>query len=266
MSIQNYKALDIESLGKPIHIIREKIESLISSSCGNLTYEFQGWIKSHHIQVNIKQVTLYNFTSHDMEKSSTSTFQHCSGGQVFISSDKQLLIKLADCFYAARIDRSPDLISNSDIRLQERIGRKIANLFAPDEMWSESDFESTTGTGICAELQISIKDQQGSIFVWLDENLVSTLTKQLKLQNTEPLYEPFCHSLTTTPVKLNVLLSKKELPLSDLISLQPNDVLPIELLSNVPVSIGDEHLFNGRVAEKEGQLVLIINQDKESLQ
>ena len=96
--------------------------------------------------------------------------------------------------------------------------------------------------------------------------MVNTLTKQLKLQNSEPLYEPFCQSLTSTPVKLNVLLSKKELPLSDLISLQPNDVLPIELLSNVPVSIGDEHLFNGRVAEKEGQLVLIINQDKESLQ
>ena len=52
--------------------------------------------------------------------------------------------------------------------------------------------------------------------------------------------------------------------LSDVVGLQPDDILPIELLNTVPVSISNQTLFSGRVAEQDGQLVLIFNPDKES--
>ncbi|MGU3841203.1 FliM/FliN family flagellar motor switch protein, partial [Vibrio diabolicus] len=93
--------------------------------------------------------------------------------------------------------------------------------------------------------------------------LIQTLIEQLELQPDTDLYQPFCRSLEATPVRLNVVLSKKKMPLSDVVGLQPNDILPIELLNTVPVSIGNQSLFTGRIAEQDGQLVLIFNPDKE---
>ncbi|TOB15026.1 flagellar motor switch protein FliM, partial [Vibrio parahaemolyticus] len=40
-SISDIKPLDVELLGKPIHIIRDKLENLISESCSSLTNELQ---------------------------------------------------------------------------------------------------------------------------------------------------------------------------------------------------------------------------------
>ncbi|KLN66217.1 MULTISPECIES: FliM/FliN family flagellar motor switch protein [Vibrio] len=265
MFIPDYQALNIESLGKPIHVIRERLESLMSSSCNNLTCELQSWLKSSLVHACIKQVSLHTMTANEMDKATTSTFQHDGGGKVYINGDKATLIKLADSFYDAKMKRTSEVLSNSDLRLQERLGRQMTSWLAPQQMWSSCEFEPAQGNGLWAKIEISLPEHQGMVHLKLDEKLVTTLTEQLNLQANDAMSEPFCRSLTSTPVKLNVLLSKKELPLSEIISLQPNDVLPIELLSTVPVSIGDEHLFNGRVAEKDGQLVLIINHDKESL-
>ena len=264
ISIPDYQPLSIESLGKPIHVIRDKLDDLISTSCNGLTYELQNWLKTHHAEANINLVSLHTFTPSEMDKSFISTFRHHGGGRVFIHTDSQTLIKLADSFYDAKMERSHTSLNNSDLRLQEKIGRLIINWLAPEEMWSDCEFEPAQGTGLYATIDVNLNDHQGTIHVKLDELLVATLTEQLDLQPKESMYEPFCQSLASTPVKLNVLLSKKTMPLSELISLQPNDVLPIELLSSAPVSIGQEHLFSGRVAENDGQLVLILNQDKES--
>ncbi|EGA65722.1 FliM/FliN family flagellar motor switch protein [Vibrio brasiliensis] len=265
MSIPNYQPLNVESLGKPIHVIRDKLESLISSSCNNLTFQLQSWLKSCRIETSVNAVSLHSFSNNEMEKNATSTFQHNAGGKVFVHCDKATLIKLADCFYGASIDRAEQNLSNSDLRLQDRIGQQVTQWLAPQEMWANGEFELAFGTGLYVKIDIQLDDHCGSLHIKLDEQLVNTLTEQLDLQPNESLYDSFCQSLAATPVKLNVLLSQKRMPLSDLLSLQANDILPIELLSTVPVSIGDQHLFNGSVAEKEGQLVLIINHDKEPL-
>lgn len=264
-SIPNYQPLSVESLGKPIHVIRDKLEELISSSCNNLTFQLQSWLKSNQIDTHLSAVSLHCFANNEMENSTTSTLKHDAGGKVFVHCDKATLIKLADSFYGAHVDRTEATLSNSDLRLQDRIGQLITQWLAPKEMWTAAEFELTLGTGLYAKIDIQLNDHHGSLHIKLDEQLVKTLTEQLDLQPNDTLYDSFCHSLKATPVRLNVLLSQKRMPLSELLSLKANDILPIELLSNAPVSIGDQHLFNGRVAEKEGQLVLIINHDKEPL-
>jgi len=261
-----YLTLNVESLGKPIHVVRDKLEHIISSSCSSLTNELQTWLKSSQASAELEQVSIHTITPSELDQATTCTLQHEAGGKVYISSDSALLIKLADSFYDAKIDRTTEVLSHSDLRLQERLGQLITSWLAPEEMWECREFESNHGTSLWAKITINLPEQKGSIHIKLDERFIDILTNQLDLQSNDSMYSPFCRSLTNTPVKLNVLLSKKDMPLSDLIALKPDDVLPIELLSTVPVSIGDKHLFNGRVAEKEGQLVLIINQDKETRQ
>ena len=42
-----------------------------------------------------------------------------------------------------------------------------------------------------------------------------------------------------------------------------DDILPIELMTQVPVSIGAVTLFSGRVTEQNGQLAVLIKNTKE---
>ena len=262
--ISDIKLLDVELLGKPIHIIREKLEILISESCSGLTNELQNWLSTNKIEATLVAVDLHRFSPTLLDKDQTSTFEHSDGGMAYIHSDTQSLIKLADRFYGASTERSSTTLTASDIRLQERIGRIIINWLAPEEMWSACEYETPRGIGLHAELAIAFDDFQGSIHLKLDSTMIQTLIEQLQLHNNADLYQPFCRSLESTPVRLNVVLSKKTMALSDVIGLQPDDILPIELLNTVPVSIGNQTLFSGRIAEQDGQLVLIFHPGKES--
>ncbi|EKK7178793.1 FliM/FliN family flagellar motor switch protein [Vibrio alginolyticus] len=261
--ISDSQLLDVELLGKPIHIIREKLDNLISESCSNLTTELQNWLSTGKVEASLTSVDLHRFTSVEMDKEQTSTYQHQEGGMVFIHGNPHTLIKLADRFYGASAERSAATLTASDLRLQERISRIIIGWLAPGEMWDTGEYETPRGIGINVQLNIAFDDHQGSIHLKLDGHLIQTLIEQLELQPDTDLFQPFCRSLETAPVRLNVVLSKKKMPLSDVVGLQPNDILPIELLNTVPVSIGNQSLFTGRIAEQDGQLVLIFNPDKE---
>ncbi|WP_330471901.1 FliM/FliN family flagellar motor switch protein [Vibrio harveyi] len=262
--ISDINLLDVELLGKPIHIIREKLEILISESCSSLTNELQNWLSSNKVEASLVSVELHRFSPTLLDKDQTSTYQHQDEGMVYVHGDSQTLIKLADRFYGATTERSSTSLTASDLRLQERISRIITNWLAPQEMWQLCEYETPRGIGLHAELSIAFEDYQGTIHLKLDSAMIQTLIEQLEMHSDADLYHPFCRSLESTPVRLNVVLSKKTMALSDVVGLQPNDILPIELLNTVPISIGPQTLFTGRVAEQDGQLVLIFNPDKES--
>ncbi|WP_447472467.1 FliM/FliN family flagellar motor switch protein [Vibrio harveyi] len=262
--ISDINLLDVELLGKPIHIIREKLEILISESCSSLTNELQNWLSSNKVEASLVSVELHRFSPTLLDKDQTSTYQHQDEGMVYVHGDSQTLIKLADRFYGATTERSSTSLTASDLRLQERISRIITNWLAPQEMWQLCEYETPRGIGLHAELSIAFEDYQGTIHLKLDSAMIQTLIEQLEMHSDADLYQPFCRSLESTPVRLNVVLSKKNMALSDVVGLQPNDILPIELLNTVPISIGPQTLFTGRVAEQDGQLVLIFNPDKES--
>ena len=262
--ISDINFLDVELLGKPIHIIREKLEILISESCSSLTNELQNWLSSNKVEASLTSVELHRFSPTLLNMDQTSTYQHQDEGMVYVHGDSQTLIKLADRFYGATTERSSTSLTASDLRLQERISRIITNWLAPQEMWQLCEYETPRGIGLHAELSIAFEDYQGTIHLKLDSAMIQTLIEQLEMHSDADLYQPFCRSLESTPIRLNVVLSKKTMALSDVVGLQPNDILPIELLNTVPISIGPQTLFTGRVAEQDGQLVLIFNPDKES--
>ncbi|WP_428773755.1 FliM/FliN family flagellar motor switch protein [Vibrio sp.] len=256
--------LNVELLGKPIHIIRDKLHELLAASSHTLTNELQNWLGSQQVAVKLATLELHNLDSNSLDKSLTSCFRHQQQGLLYLQCDSAMLIKLADRFYGASIEREDCDITSSDLRLQRRMAKLLAQCIAPEEMWQSCEFEFSQGVGLYATLQLQLADQQASLALALDSQLVNTLINELELTPPADLAERFQRSLTSTPVRLNALLSRKTLPLSQVLSLQPNDIIPIEMLASVPVSIGNQRLFNGRVAEQDDQLVLIINSDKES--
>ncbi|SDG90244.1 Type III flagellar switch regulator (C-ring) FliN C-term [Vibrio xiamenensis] len=258
------QALNVELLGKPINVIREKLEAIMMDMCHGLTHELQTWLKTDQVNVTLQQINLHMLSPNELAKNKTSTLRHKAGGRVYVYTDSALLLKLSDRFYGAALDRSDVPLTSSDFRFQERIGKHISAWIAPETMWQITHFEPSHGVGIKAVLGVMLHDMDYQFHIELDSVLVHTLIEELELQPRKDLGKIFHKSLSATPVKLNVLLSKKTLALSDVLALRPNDILPIELLARAPVSIGSQHLFSGRVADQDGQLVLIFNDDKDS--
>ncbi|MDW1712925.1 flagellar motor switch protein FliM, partial [Vibrio sp. Vb2865] len=86
-SISDIKPLDVELLGKPIHIIRDKLENLISESCSSLTNELQNWLSTNKVEASLTSVDLHRFSPAMMDKDQTSTHKHQEGGMVFVHGD-----------------------------------------------------------------------------------------------------------------------------------------------------------------------------------
>lgn len=264
-AIPDVKKLNVELLGKPIHVIREKLETIITESCHGLSSELQNWLSTHHIDAEISQVELHALKPSDIDRATVTQFCHQSGGSLFVDMNNELLIKLADRFYGANMERSHSVITSSDLRLQQRIGKIITHWIAPGAMWQNGEGDTSSGVGLRADITLHYRDHSATLNLIFDPLLVQTLINQLDIQPNQQLAVQFHRSLQQTPVRLTALLSKKTMPLSDVLKLAPNDILPIDLLTSVPVSIGGERLFSGRIAEQDEQLVLILNQDKESL-
>ncbi|MDD1781886.1 FliM/FliN family flagellar motor switch protein [Enterovibrio sp. ZSDZ35] len=255
------QAVDLELLGKPIHTIRDNLESIIHASCLTLSNALQSWLKSSLVEVTLNGVNLHTFQNGNIEKNNVTTLRHIGGGTAYLNIDPALLVALADRFYGASIERSEPILTSSDLRLQERVAKLVSQWIAPEEMWTFSPYEFANGMGLNADFTIQFGKKTGRLSLILEGKLIHSLIEQLGLERPTHLGDAFNEKLAATPVKLNVLLSRKTLPLSDVLSLSPNDILPIELLNTVPVSIGGEQLFTGRVAEQDGQLVLILNHD-----
>ncbi|AUI88781.1 flagellar motor switch protein FliM [Vibrio azureus] len=262
--ISEVKTLDVELLGKPIHIIRDKLEKMILDSCSTLTNELQRWVQKNSLDVELNSVSIQKLHHDAVNKEHFSTFAHQLGGLVNVYFEPNTLLRLADCFYDNTNERPSSHVTTSDVRIQERIGRLVLSFLAPQEMWQSGLYESAQEIGIEITLVIRIDNNKGLFKVTLSNALIQTLLKQLSLSTEHDLSEPFCHALQGTPIRLNVTLAKKQMILSDVINLKPDDIIPIELFNSAPVHIGHHSLFTGHVADQNGQLVLILNPDKES--
>ena len=262
-SPEKIQALNVELLGKPIHTIRNKLEEIITPACNSLCLELQSWLKTELITVEVAEVALTDLPHPQMSAESTAVLKHHSSGLLYVNIPAPELMQLADQFYNTDIERSNPTLTNSDLRLLDRIARSSALWVSPKETWDRWDFEVISGIGICARLTIKVRDKSMQLAITLDTALIQTLIDQLELTTNPHMASDFHHTLHRTPVKLNVQLSKTILPLSQVLELKPDDILPIDLLNHAPVHIGKEKLFTGRVAEREGQLVVILNDDKE---
>lgn len=262
---QAYPVLDVELLGKPIHKIRDDLTRLLNQSVPDITLHIQHWARVSDFSLEFKSISTVRCCETAPDYYS-SIFCHQQQGLLRLSMTQSLLMALSDRFYGADIARKAEGIpslSSSDKRLQQRIGHLFAKVIAPEDMWRQTESQLAPGAGLQAQYTVSFGDHQGELWLELDATLIQTLLQELAPAHTQPIQPRFHTALTQTPVHLTAVLSRKTMPLDQVLSLKPDDILPIELLNQVPVTIGHEQLFNGRIAEQNGQLVLILQDSKE---
>ncbi|OLQ79147.1 hypothetical protein BIT28_02070 [Photobacterium proteolyticum] len=257
--------LNVELLGKPIHSIRDELNTILDQASSSLCLKLQRWISSVDISLEYKGIELHK-CNNQPHAHMASTFSHQHQGLLRASIAQNILLNLSDHFYAAAIHRQVDAactVTSSDSRLQQRMGQLVASYIAPENMWQSTEASFSDEIGLQATFIIKHGNTSGELLIELDAILIQTLIDELVVDSQEPIQAKFADALSRTPVKMNAVLCRKKMPLDQVLNLQPNDIINIDLLSNVPVSIGQEHLFNGRVAEQNNQLVLILKDLKD---
>ncbi|MDO6705481.1 FliM/FliN family flagellar motor switch protein [Photobacterium sp. 1_MG-2023] len=262
-SAQQFPKLNVEHLGRPIHVIRESLQKAFSQADSSITQDLQRWVKDKNLSFRLSDIQLASRqpTEHTEH---TSVIRHPSGGLIQAQLDVSMLLSLSDKFYNADIDRS-DLanaaskLTASDLRLQHRLLKRLCALIDDNDNWQMTDETLSVGVGLMATFMVGYRKKTAEFTVYLNETMLQSLMDEMAVQTNESLDDGFRKVLADTPVILNATLCQKKMPLDDVLKLRPDDVLNIDLLTNVPVRIGQEHLFNGCVADKDGQLVLILN-------
>ena len=258
----DFTKLNVELLGKPIHSIKDELQGILIKAALEVTHQLRKWLKEPGVKLLFSGIEL-QVTDKKEYNHKSSVLRHLESGLISTSMPTELLMRLSDHFYSADVMRDPHkqdahTITSSDLRLQQRIAKLISTHIAPESMWHPIDAITGKDIALRAELTVSLKDITGSIYIDLDSALIQTLINELNLCPSDAIQEKFEQALVNTPVKLNTVLCRKTLPLDQVLKLQPGDIINIELLSNMPVSIGQERLFTGHVAEQSGQLVLIL--------
>lgn len=264
---RKYSAVSIELLGKPINIIQEKLDNVLSESTSLIESQIQRWSKSKQAELSYLGVEFYNAKASAPDNTQEVSLRHSDGGFISLHVSNSILIALSDRFYGADVLRTEDddtfTFTNSDHRFHHRLARLFSAQIAPENMWQEISTIGQRDSALVAQFSLSFQGKQEALLLVLDQALVQTLVDELSLRKKEPLIESFELALEQTPVKVSTTLCRQKMALQQVLNLKPNDILPIELLTNMPIHIGKQHLFDGRVAEQHGQLVLILNECKD---
>ncbi|WXL25741.1 FliM/FliN family flagellar motor switch protein [Ectopseudomonas mendocina] len=189
-------------------------------------------------------------------------------GKVGFSIERSLLTEALECYYGGICLPGTEAppVSTSEQRLRSRLGVDICQLFARsvlsgntfgklethDNAYDQAQWE------YIAEYQFSSHQSGGkaSIFVYLDSHLVDELTSRLSPTVPTPQSSSSLNPVRDLPVRLDCVLANLQMPLSQVLSLRPGDILPIRMLERCEVHINQQKLFRGNILEDDGSLLL----------
>lgn len=189
-------------------------------------------------------------------------------GKVGFSIDRALLTETLECYYGGTVvprQETPPM-STSEQRMRDRLGLDLAYIFARSLMGGETfgkleryenDYEETEWEYVAEFEYIShLTESRSSIFIYLDTVLADELTNYLAGPPPERLSGNPLDYIRHLPVRLDCVVASVQMPLGQVLGLQPNDILMVRPLDRYEVRINQQKLFRGTIFEEDGALFL----------
>ncbi|WMI97626.1 FliM/FliN family flagellar motor switch protein [Pseudomonas chlororaphis subsp. aurantiaca] len=189
-------------------------------------------------------------------------------GKLGFSIDRPLLTELLESYYGgvSRADQDEPPVSSSETRMRARLGIDVSRMCArilrggtPLENIDESvgTYEETHwGCRVELIFYSQATGVRSSIFLYLDAQVIDELTRHLAEDIPALLTEPPAHRVSQLPVRLDCVLARTQMPLTDVLGLKLDDILMVRLLDRCEVHIKQQKLFHGAISEDDGSLFL----------
>ena len=187
------------------------------------------------------------------------------------SMDKCILDQLASSYYGcySTVMASPlRAPSQSEFRLVKRLmTAAITTLPITEIDISKLELElvmskTPIAPPVCCELSFPTGHHGSPIYFYMAEHLLELMAEQPSHFQADPyLADKLAHRLKQIPVKTLVELGHQSMPVTSLQRLAVGDILPMNLHSRCPMTVGKRPLFYATVHTHEGQLVAKLTQE-----
>ncbi|WP_271197589.1 FliM/FliN family flagellar motor C-terminal domain-containing protein [Pseudomonas turukhanskensis] len=187
-------------------------------------------------------------------------------GKVGFAIDRPLLTEALECYYGGTglpSEEAPP-VSTSEQRMRNRLGIDVTQIFARALLSGstlgnltphENDFDPAVWEYVAEFTYLShLSGTQSSIFLYLDNQLVDELTARLSGPASSTLAGNPAKHIQHLPVRLECVVAALQMPLSQVLALQVNDILMVRLLEHTEVRINQHKLFRGTLFEEDGSL------------
>ena len=257
---QSLTVLKSQKLGRHHHKIPQYIKE---STNKNPRLIGDYFLRNYRINLELNRIDVQEERSEEPD-----CIYRAAMGKVGFSIDRALLTEALECYYGGTVIASQDTppISTSEQRMRNRLGMDITDIFARSILSGETfgkldsyrnDYEETSWEYVAEFEYIShLTNSRSSIFIHLDTELVDELTMRLAGPLPTRLTGNPVDHIKHLPVRLDCVVASVQIPLSQVLGLQLNDILMVRPLDRYEVRINQQKLFRGTVFEEDGALYL----------
>lgn len=259
--------LDVSKLGRPWHKLPKMMNDSFDVFDARLSIYF---LKKLRVNVELKSMTF----AIDQNYKNTQLFSTPLGSIAF-NIERTLLLQILHDYYGLEKEsrnKSLDIhqpVTKTEDRLKNKIGLDLTRLLIDEETFGEKlEIKSDNTTVInqwswCVTFVLEGYDQ-GSFTLLFDnahvDHMLATIrspendpSSSRQAQPTQDQIERLFYSL---PLKFNGHIASLNLTVAQLAKIRPGDIIPVNINDNVPVYIGKEQIFDAKIAEDRGKLLL----------
>ena len=221
------------------------------------------FLRSFRINIELSRVEVHESRTEEPSQTYASAF-----GRVGFSIDRPLLAEILECYYGGTTSATGSLPppNTSELRLSERLGKDVADMFARMVLGGQSlghiekyenAYEQVQWEYVAEFRYLShVSEQQASLFLYLDHDLVDELTSRLSERpvaacNFDPLEQ-----IKSLPLQMDCVVASLQMSLAEVLALRPGDILATRLQDPVEVRVNQQRLFRGSIFEDNGSLFL----------
>lgn len=251
-----------QKLGRHYHKIPRHIKETISKH-PRLIGEY--FLNNYRLDLELSRIDIQ-----EQRQQPPECIYYSSFGKAGFSIDRALLTETLESYYGGTVSSSQNTppISASEQRMRNRLGADIANLLLRAMLSGENlgelissanDYEEATWEYVAEFEYISqVTGSKSSIFIYLDTDLADELI--LRLTGPAPARPAATgnpiDNIKHLPVRLDCVIAMTQMPLSQVLALEPNDVLMVRPLDRYEIRINQQKLFRGAIFEDDGALYL----------
>jgi len=247
-----------QKLGRHYHKIPQHIKE-VASKYPRIIGDY--FLRNYRINLELIKVEVLEERAVDPDCIYKSIY-----GKVGFAIDRPLLTEALECYYGGTSLPSEEAppVSTSEQRMRQRLGVDITQIFARALLSGstfgnlaphENDFDPAEWEYVAEFKYLShLSGNQSSIFLYLDNHLVDELTARLTGPASSTLAGNPAKHIQHLPVRLDCVVAAVQMPLSQVLALQVNDILMVRLLEHTEVRINQQKLFRGTLFEADGSL------------